>query len=163
MKTHYKMPAEKSPCGYYILCCAFQYGDKKTSDKNKVSCRECLKRMRACTPPSYYPRKGKKMTKTIPCMFVTVWDDDITLRSKAVYHEKTGEIDVLEVIDVEGLESLTRQYIVIYESTDQEEEIDVCPVCQEYVMRGVMVPGMGHDLNEDEECANPDCDSHGGY
>ena len=105
--------------------------------------------------------KMKTVVKPILCVFVSIWDDDVTLRSKALYHPDTGEVEALEIHDVDGLESLEREFIIIKEGTDQEEELEVCTDCHEYVLKTVMVPGAArHSLEETQVCSDSDCDSN---
>lgn len=59
--------------------------------------------------------------------FVSVWDGDITLKSNALYDEESGQVDVLESHDVEGLDSLDEEYIELENGT----RLDVCRHCHE--------------------------------
>ena len=93
------------------------------------------------------------------CLFTSMWDDGSVIVTPATYDKKTGEVDAVTVDhDTDGC--LEREFITIHAETDNEEEIEVCTACHTHVMKAVMNPGMGHDLNEEEECSDPDCDSH---
>lgn len=90
----------------------------------------------------------------IRCAFVSVWDGDTVLRSRAIYHKDDRSVEVLETHDVDGLEILDREYIELPDG----DELEVCPSCHEYVLKPVMVDGVGNSYDETSECPNPDCD-----
>jgi hypothetical protein len=98
----------------------------------------------------------------VKCTFVSVWDDGNEIRTSATYNPKTGSVDAKTTDDVQDLDHLDREFIVLNEGTDQEEELEVCTTCHEYVMKPVMVESSGdrHSLVEDKECSDPDCESH---
>lgn len=69
--------------------------------------------------------------------FVSEWDDGSEVETSALYNEETGE--VFDIQQTDGLENhggCIRQYIR-YSSDDFQEaiEIEVCPVCNCYVMK----------------------------
>lgn len=89
----------------------------------------------------------------VKCVFVSVWDGDITLRSPAIYHKHDHSVEVLETHDVDGLDHLDREYV---EMPDGEER-RVCPTCHDHVLVPVMVEGVGKSLVQDYECPSPTC------
>ena len=91
----------------------------------------------------------------VKCVFVSVWDGDVTLRSRAIYHKDDRSIEVLETHDVDGLETLDREYIVLPDG----DELEVCTTCHEYVLKPAMVEGVGKSLDEIMECAGPACEN----
>ena len=100
--------------------------------------------------------KTKKKETTVNCTFTSEWDSGSNVTTPCIYNPKTGEVspDIYKG-NVPG--TLERQFITL----PDEEDIEVCPVCQEYVIRTVMNPGQAkHDLIEEEACSNPDCPSH---
>jgi len=89
----------------------------------------------------------------VKCTFVSVWDGDVTLRSRAIYHTDDHSIEVLEMHDVDGLDTLEREYVELPDG----DELQVCPFCHEHVLVPAMVEGVGKSLTETYECPNPDC------
>jgi len=90
----------------------------------------------------------------VKCTFVSVWDGDVTLRSRAIYHTDDHSIEVLEVHDVHGLDILpNREYIELPDG----ETLTVCPECHEYALKPVMVEGVGKSLVQDYECPGIYC------
>jgi hypothetical protein len=87
--------------------------------------------------------------------FTSVWDDGSEITTPAALNLKTGELEVTQS-KKSPKGSLEREY---FEDKDGEE-YEVCDTCHSYIMKAVMNPGMGHDLNEEQECSDPDCDSH---
>jgi hypothetical protein len=96
-----------------------------------------------------------RQANEVKCAFVSVWDGDITLRSRAIYHKDTGEVEVLETHDIDGLQFMNREYIELPDG----EELPVCTTCHEYVLRPAMVEGVGKSLAETMECAGSTCES----
>jgi hypothetical protein len=97
---------------------------------------------------------GKKKSPLIKCTFTSVWSDDSAITTACEYDPKTGEV-ISSTVDINPDGCLEREYITL----PNKEEIEVCPTCHSYVMKTVMNPGIGHDLNEEEECSDPDCES----
>lgn len=91
----------------------------------------------------------------VRCTFVSVWDGDITLRSRAIYHKDDHSVEVLETHDVDGLNHLDREYIELPDG----EELTICPTCHEYVLVPVMIEGVGKSLVQDRECPGPTCEN----
>lgn len=90
---------------------------------------------------------------SIKCTFVSIWDDNVMLHSPAIYDENTGEIEVLQIHEVGGLDILIREYIQLPDG----DQLDVCPECHEYALKTVMVETTGKNLVETKECPSPDC------
>ena len=68
----------------------------------------------------------------------------------------SGELFPEMVNAPNNLGGLEREY---FEDKNGDEH-EVCTTCHEFILKTVMNPGKGHDLNEEEECSNPDCESH---
>ena len=90
----------------------------------------------------------------IKCTFVSVWDGNVILRSRAVYHKDDHSVEVLETHDVDGLDTLNREYIQLPDGN----ELEVCRDCHESVLKTVMIDGICKSLLEVMRCPNPDCD-----
>lgn len=73
--------------------------------------------------------------KNIKCAFISVWDGGIQLRSRALYHQDTKEVEVLEMHDIDNLENLEREYILFKDGTIK----DVCTSCHIGVMETHMI------------------------
>lgn len=94
--------------------------------------------------------------KKIKGIFVSYWSDG-KIVTPCYLDTKTGEL-FPETVDVQDMGTLEREKFYVGDSEDGDE-YDVCPVCHEYVLKSVMNPGIGHDLNEEQVCSNPDCES----
>ena len=86
----------------------------------------------------------------IKCTFTSVWDDGSEITTPCTYNPETGEVNP-ESSNADPDGCLEREYIIL----PDEEELEVCTSCHEYVLKTVMNPGIGHDLNEEQEC--PQC------
>ena len=95
------------------------------------------------------------MSKIIIGTFTSVWDD-MEIITEATLNTSTGEVDAL-ISEEQPEGCLEREYF-----TDDEGDIHkVCTDCHQYVMKAVINPdNVGNGLHEDEECSNPNCDSH---
>jgi len=91
--------------------------------------------------------------KTNKCVFISVWDGTIQLRSRAIYHQDTKEVEVLEMHDVDNLVNLEREYILFKDGTIK----DVCMSCHIGVMETRMVTNQNNSddktLYEVRECS----------
>lgn len=76
------------------------------------------------------------------CTFISVWDGNHTIRTKAKYCKSTGEVVVIEDVDVTGLDNLDREYIEL----ENGDELEVCTNCHAFI------------LKEDKVCPNPNCE-----
>ena len=89
--------------------------------------------------------------------------EGIIPRSKATLDTETGEIKT-EMVDIEGLGhlSLDREWFEPdnYEELSLDNEIPVCMICHEYIMKFVMNDTDGTNLEEGLECSNPDCEGN---
>lgn len=90
----------------------------------------------------------------INCTFTSVWED-MSVTSSNVYNPETGEV-ITDTVDVNPTGSLVREYITLPDG----DELEVCSTCHEYVMRKVMVEGVGKQLEEATICANDECESN---
>jgi hypothetical protein len=95
----------------------------------------------------------------VKCTFTSIWDDGSEIVTPANFDTKTGEV-FADFADVDPNGSLEEEFITINKGADDEDEKEVCPVCHSYIMKTVMNPGIGHDLNEEEQCSDPDCESN---
>ena len=86
--------------------------------------------------------------------FVSVWEEGHVV-TPCELDEDTGEL-FPDTVDVGDLGSLEKEFF----QTPDEEEYPVCPTCHGFILKTVMNPGIGHDLNEEKECSNPACESH---
>lgn len=57
-------------------------------------------------------------------MYTSVWDGGVSLTSKARYNQETGEVEVLEIYNIEGLEVLERHYITLPYGVDLDVDFD---------------------------------------
>ena len=89
--------------------------------------------------------------------FTSVWDDGTLITTPATLNKRTGEVTT-KAIDTNIDAGLKREYFS--PADDEDDEIEVCTTCHSHILKPVMNPGMGHDLNEEPECMNPDCESH---
>lgn len=86
--------------------------------------------------------------------FTSVWDDGVEITTPAELDETTGEVIPVSV-DVEGLDILNREYF-----TDEHgDEHTVCPECHCYIMKTIMVDGIGSCLDEKSVCSDPYCEN----
>ena len=101
-------------------------------------------------------KKSKKRTpRSIKCEYTSMWDCDVKVTTEATYYPKTGEVDAeTSKVEVDGM--LLDEYVTLPDDT----EIPVCRYCHDHVKRTEMNPGIGHDLNEELVCTNPDCESN---
>ena len=95
-------------------------------------------------------------SKIIHGTFTSVWDNGSEISTQATLDLKTGELECTSSrVDPDGC--LEREY---FEDSDYNE-YEVCKVCHSYIMKGVVNPDdTGCGLHDDEECSDPDCDSH---
>jgi hypothetical protein len=116
--------------------------------------------------------KKEKAVKLIHCSFTSVWNGGSeVVTTPGTYNPDTGEVDAEESSDLIPEGTLDREFITLppYERTPGHVpnppsfhggEIEVCTTCHAYVMKPVMNPGIGHDLNEEHICSDPDCESN---
>lgn len=95
------------------------------------------------------------MSKNIKGQFVSVWDDGSEISTYCELDPKSGEV-FPETTDTGDHGSLEREYFL----TNDGDEKDVCTTCHSYLLKAAMNPGIGHDLNEEQECSDPECESH---
>jgi len=85
--------------------------------------------------------------------FISVWNDG-TVQTEGTLDTKDGEV-TCKSVDTPDYGSLEREF---FEDKDGNE-YEVCTTCHSYIMKSEMNPGIGHDLNEEQVCSDPDCDS----
>jgi hypothetical protein len=93
--------------------------------------------------------------KNIKGKFVSEWDSGEIISTPCELDKTSGEL-FPEIVDINIKGSLEREYF----QTPTGDEFPVCDSCHSYVLKTVMNPGIGHDLNEELECPDPDCASH---
>lgn len=86
--------------------------------------------------------------------FVSVWEEGV-VQTHCELDPSTGEV-FPDSVDTVDLGTLEREYF----ETKDGDELEVCPTCHGYILKTVMNPGIGHDLNEENECSDPECESH---
>jgi len=79
--------------------------------------------------------------------FTSVWDGGEVV-TESVLDTDTGELSTVSV-DANDIGTLEREYF----EDKTGEEYEVCPECHDHIMKTVMNPGVGHDLNEEKECS----------
>ena len=95
--------------------------------------------------------------KTIKGTFTSVWDDGgAIIVTSAELNTETGEVTTLQSGEGQNVDILDREYF----TDEHENEHEVCTTCHEYIMKAVMVDGVGSTLNEVKICSNPDCESN---
>ncbi len=95
------------------------------------------------------------MRKPIKCEFTSVWSDRSVVTTPATYYPEESRVEAkLSSSTPEGY--LEREFIEF----EDGDTLEVCPDCHEYVLKLIMVPGIGHTLNEHFVCPNHDCPNH---
>lgn len=92
--------------------------------------------------------------KNIVGQFVSVWERG-TVSTYCELDPTTGEL-FPTIVDTGDLGFLTREFF----QTRGDLEIEVCSTCHGYILKTEMNPGIGHDLNEEQGCSDPECESH---
>lgn len=96
----------------------------------------------------------KEAMKNIKGQFVSVWDDGSEISTYCELDPSDGEL-FPTVVETGDHGSLEREYF----QTPDGDELEVCTTCHEFILKTVMNPGIGHDLNEEQVCSNPECES----
>lgn len=92
---------------------------------------------------------------TLKGIFTSIWDGGVNINTPATLETETGYIEA-ESVDVDGLECLEEETF-----TDENgKEYQVCPECHAYVMKPVMINGIGHNSDEEFVCSDENCDSN---
>lgn len=87
--------------------------------------------------------------------FTSIWSEG-SVTSDCTLNTVTGEL-FPEVVDTGDLGSLESEK---FEGEDGSE-YEVCECCHSYIKVGKMVPDqVGKGLHEEQQCADPNCDSH---
>jgi len=87
--------------------------------------------------------------------FTSVWDGGFEVTTPAELNEETGEITA-ESVDPGDVDVLDREYF----TDENENEYTVCPECHCFIMKTVMVDGIGSCYDEKEVCSDPDCENN---
>lgn len=93
------------------------------------------------------------MREPVKCEFTSVWSDGSIVTTPAIYYpeERRVEAEASDSADPDGY--LEREFIEF----EDGDTLEVCIDCHEYTLKPVMVPGVGHCLDESLECPNHDC------
>ncbi len=92
--------------------------------------------------------------------FISNWDNDIEISTKAELNTKTGEV-ISESLEVVGLDILNEE-IFIADDEEIAETYIICEECHEYILKIEILEGVGKQLYEHYHCMNPDCDNSSG-
>ena len=103
----------------------------------------------------YNQLKQNKMI--IKGTFTSVWDGGVEITTNATLDTDDGYVEAESSdTNVTGLNILDMEIF-----TDENgDEHEICPDCHEYILKTVMVDGVGKTLTEVQRCSNPDCDSN---
>lgn len=95
-------------------------------------------------------------TKTMNGIFTSVWDGGSQISTSAELNEITGEVST-QSVDVEkfDLENLDEEYF----TDDNGKEYSICPTCHTFIMKTIMVDGIGSCYDEKTVCSDPDCEN----
>jgi len=85
--------------------------------------------------------------------FRSVWEEGI-INTPATLDMETG------YVDTKSVESNFDHLIDEHFEDEDGDEREICNICHEYILKTVMVPGIGSCLDEVEVCSNPECDGH---
>ena len=99
--------------------------------------------------------RKKPTPKIISGTLISVWTGRV-IQTPCKLNLKSGELFPDSMNTYGNLGNPIREY---FEDVN-EEEYEVCSTCHEFILKIAMNPGIGHDLNEEEECSNPECESH---
>jgi hypothetical protein len=89
--------------------------------------------------------------------FTSVWaEGEIT--TPATLNLEDGSLCIVTSEDGDEFEHLESEKF----EAENGDEYTVCPECHEYILKTVMVPGVGKTLVETQECSNPDCGHYAG-
>ena len=102
----------------------------------------------------------KPPVKMIEGSFTSIWSGG-NVSTPCRLDLNSGEL-FPEMIDApDDLGNLEREYFTAsFPPAEMGEEYEVCTTCHEFILKATMNPGLGHDLNEENECSNPSCESH---
>ena len=85
--------------------------------------------------------------------FRSVWDEGIII-TPATLDTETG------YVDAKSVESNFDHLIDEHFESEDGDEFEVCDTCHEYILKTVMVDGIGSCLDEIQVCSNPECDNN---
>jgi hypothetical protein len=96
-----------------------------------------------------------KKNKEIQVLFTSVWDSGTEITTPGTYDPRTGEVTA-ESSTAKPKGCLAREYITL----PDDDELEVCMTCHEYVVKGVVTDLANLSYGETTECSDPDCESH---
>jgi len=68
--------------------------------------------------------KPKEDTMKIKALYTSIWDDETRLTSNCVVNMDTGEYEVLESYEIEGVDLLTDEFVTLPDGRRLEVEND---------------------------------------
>lgn len=89
--------------------------------------------------------------------FTSEWDEG-PITTNCTLDTETGELfpESMDIGDTDMGSLISEKF-----EADNGDEYKVCTVCHEYIKKGKMVPNRtGKELYEEQQCMNPDCESH---
>lgn len=86
--------------------------------------------------------------------FISIWDDGIEISSPAELNEQTGEL-IVEQVSIDNLDILDNEIFI----DESGNEFEVCEICHNYIMKTIMVDGIGHTYEEKSVCSNKYCEN----
>jgi len=134
-----------------------EYGDQQGwNDESKLSlCQEYIDNQDSEAAFSdFVAQKATEENKEmIKCSFTSVWDDGSIVTTSCDYDPETGEVHPETSNGPIPTGCLEREFITIAD----EDELEVCGNCHEYVLKTVMGDRADLSYGEMKECPNPDC------
>ena len=94
------------------------------------------------------------MPKKIKCTMTSEWSDGSIVTTPCTYNPKTGEVDPEVSKGRVPTGSLDREFITL----PDEDELEVCQTCHEYVLKTVVGDLSDLSYGEYDECSNPNCE-----
>lgn len=89
------------------------------------------------------------------CTFTSEWSGGEVVTTNCEYNKSTGQVFPETSKDDSPTGELIREYI----TTDNDEEIEVCPDCHEFVMKDIIID-RNKCLTDDTECSDKLCCSN---
>jgi hypothetical protein len=92
------------------------------------------------------------MSKVIKGQLISVWENGL-ISTYAELDIESGELINVRLVNTKNLSNLERKYFMDKDGN----QYSICVGCYDFILKSVMNPGIGHDLNEETVCPNPDC------
>ena len=90
-------------------------------------------------------------------VFVSVWDDGISVTTKATINIVTGKIETDQVV-IDNVSDLIEEYFI---SDILQEKFSVCPVCHSFISKPFLTDSYCQtDYEIEMSCTDPDCDNY---